>query len=126
MSSQVGALCRRRRSRGVRSAASFQAGIAPARGMIPAPTGSSPAGPGPTEGATGGPKARDWHAGPTPAVLIHPRVGFNPTIPLAAAGTRPEPAVSVPRARSTNPAATATADPALEPPATRSGHEAFG
>ncbi len=37
-------------------------------------------------------------------------------MPLKAAGTRPEPAVSVPRAKSTMPRATATAEPALEPP----------
>ena len=36
---------------------------------------------------------------------------------LNAAGTRPEPAVSVPSAKETSPAATATAEPELEPPA---------
>lgn len=41
-------------------------------------------------------------------------------MPLKAAGTRPEPAVSVPRARSTMPRATATAEPELEPPLMRS------
>ena len=35
---------------------------------------------------------------------------------LKAAGTRPDPAVSVPRARSAMPRATATADPELDPP----------
>ena len=35
---------------------------------------------------------------------------------LQPAGTRPEPAVSVPRAKLTSPAATATADPELDPP----------
>ena len=33
-----------------------------------------------------------------------------------AAGTRPEPAVSVPSAKSTRPRATATAEPLLDPP----------
>ena len=47
-------------------------------------------------------------------------------MPLHAAGTRPEPAVSVPRARSTSPAATATAEPELEPPGIRPGQWAFG
>ena len=35
---------------------------------------------------------------------------------LNAAGTRPEPAVSVPSEKRTSPAATATAEPELEPP----------
>ena len=47
-------------------------------------------------------------------------------MPLHAAGTRPDPAVSVPRARSTSPAATATAEPELDPPAIRPGQWAFG
>ena len=56
------------------------------------------------------------HAGTTPRVLIRPRVGLSPTIPFSAAGTRPEPAVSLPSANATSPAATATAEPELEPP----------
>ena len=40
---------------------------------------------------------------------------------LNAAGTRPDPAVSVPNAKGTSPAATATADPELDPPDTRAG-----
>ena len=39
---------------------------------------------------------------------------------LKPAGTRPEPAVSVPSANATWPAATATAKPELDPPLTRS------
>jgi hypothetical protein len=58
-------------------------------------------------------------AGTTPVVLIRPRVGLQPTIPFIAAGTRAEPAVSVPRAKLTRPAATATAEPELDPPAIR-------
>ena len=54
-----------------------------------------------------------------------PRVGLTPTMPFRAAGTRPEPAVSVPRARSTRPSATATADPELDPPEIRSGSHAL-
>ena len=42
-------------------------------------------------------------------------------MPLKAAGTRPEPAVSVPRAKSTRPSATAVAEPELEPPLMRVG-----
>ena len=53
-------------------------------------------------------------------MLSSPRVGFSPTMALKAAGTRPEPAVSVPSAKSTRPAATATAEPELEPPEMRS------
>ena len=59
-------------------------------------------------------------AGTTPAVEINPRLGFNPTILLSIAGTRPEPAVSVPSANGTSPAETATADPELDPPGMRS------
>ncbi len=62
-------------------------------------------------------QSSDRQAGITPAVLISPRVGLTPTIPLKAAGTRPDPAVSVPRAKATRRAATATAEPELEPPA---------
>src|SRR4029078_7730939 len=55
-----------------------------------------------------------------PAVLTSPRVGLSPTIPFNAAGTRPDPAVSVPNAKATTPAATATALPELDPPEIRS------
>ena len=46
-------------------------------------------------------QSSDAHAGTTPAVDDQPRVGLSPTMPLQAAGTRPDPAVSVPSARST-------------------------
>ena len=42
------------------------------------------------------------------AVEIRPLVGLTPTMPLKAAGTRPDPAVSVPSASATAPDATAT------------------
>ena len=45
-----------------------------------------------------------------------PRDGFSPTMPFSPAGTRPDPAVSVPSAKRTSPAATATAEPELDPP----------
>jgi hypothetical protein len=45
-----------------------------------------------------------------------PCVGLKPTMPQQAAGIRIEPAESVPRATSQNPAATVAADPPLEPP----------
>ena len=57
-------------------------------------------------------------AGNTPAVLMRPGVGFSPTRLLKPAGTRPEPAVSVPSAKAAWPRATATAEPELEPPLT--------
>ncbi len=60
-------------------------------------------------------------AGTTPNVETRPRLGFNPTMLLRLAGTRPEPAVSVPSASGTMPAETATADPELEPPGISGG-----
>src|SRR5580658_9851493 len=65
-------------------------------------------------------------AGTMPVVENQPRVGFRPTILLKPAGTRPEPAVSVPRANGTNPRATTEADPELEPPLMYSGRKVFG
>ena len=61
-------------------------------------------------------QSRDRQAATTPVVEIRPRLGLQPMIPLSAAGTRPEPAVSVPREKLTSRAATATAEPELEPP----------
>jgi hypothetical protein len=60
--------------------------------------------------------SRERQAGITPLVLIAPLVGFRPTKLLNAAGTRPDPAVSVPNAKLTKPLATATAEPELDPP----------
>src|SRR5208283_3654104 len=54
--------------------------------------------------------------GNTPLVEIRPKVVFKPTMPQQAAGTRMEPAVSVPKATSAVPFATATAEPLDEPP----------
>ena len=70
-------------------------------------------------------QSRLRQAGTTPRAEIAPRVGFSPTMLLSAAGTRPEPAVSVPSAKETSPRATATADPDEEPPGTRVGSIAF-
>jgi hypothetical protein len=61
-------------------------------------------------------QSRVLHAGTTPSLLIAVLVGFSPTMLLNDAGTRPDPAVSVPNAKSTMPDATATADPELDPP----------
>src|ERR1700756_2032694 len=54
--------------------------------------------------------------GKTPCKDTRPKVVFKPTMPQQAAGTRIEPAVSVPRAISASPLATATAEPHDEPP----------
>ncbi|MCY1176830.1 hypothetical protein D9M73_171160 [compost metagenome] len=56
-------------------------------------------------------------AGTTPAVEIRPLLALSPTRLFSAAGTRPEPAVSVPRAKLATPRATANEEPELEPPA---------
>jgi len=65
-------------------------------------------------------QSSERQAATTPLVETSPRVGLSPTMPFIAAGTRPDPAVSVPSANGTRPAATATALPELEPPDTRS------
>ena len=61
----------------------------------------------------------------TPHRGTRPYVGFIPTTPVSAAGWRIEPPVSVPSAKRTSPAATATADPPDEPPGTRSSDHGF-
>ncbi|MCY1298564.1 hypothetical protein D9M69_602550 [compost metagenome] len=54
-----------------------------------------------------------------PARLIKPNEGRSPTVPVTLAGARIEPLVSEPSAKGANPAATAAADPLLEPEASR-------
>ncbi len=56
--------------------------------------------------------------GTSPRDDTRPTVGLMPTMSLKPAGMRPEPPVSVPSANATWPAATATAEPELEPPET--------
>lgn len=63
-------------------------------------------------------QSRDLQAGTTPLADKTPLVGFNPMILFNAAGTRPDPAVSVPKANGTIPLATTEADPAEDPPRT--------
>ena len=65
-------------------------------------------------------QSRLRQAGTTPELLTRPGVGLSPTRLLKPAGTRPEPAVSVPSAKATSPRATATDEPELEPPLMRS------
>lgn len=54
-------------------------------------------------------------AGTSPVLDTSPGVGLIPTSLLKAAGTRPDPAVSGPRAKLSRPDVTATADPEDEP-----------
>ncbi len=61
-------------------------------------------------------QSRVRQAGTTPAVEIRPLLAFMPTRLFSAAGTRPEPAVSVPSEKLATPKATASDEPALEPP----------
>ena len=53
----------------------------------------------------------------TPSALTRPYWGFSPTTPHCDAGSRMDPAVSVPMAAKPSPAATAVADPPEDPPA---------
>ena len=69
--------------------------------------------------------SRVAQAGITPAVLSRPSVGLTPNRLLKHAGTRPEPAVSVPSAKLTWPWAAVTAEPLLEPPGMRSASKAL-
>src|SRR2546421_5243156 len=57
--------------------------------------------------------------GYTPLIETKPNVVFRPTMPQQAAGTRIDPAVSVPKAASASPFATATALPDEDPPGIR-------
>ena len=66
-------------------------------------------------------QSSERQAGTTPRVLRRPLLGFKPMRLLNAAGTRPDPAVSVPNEKLASPSATATADPALDPPEMKSG-----
>src|SRR5438093_6797362 len=61
----------------------------------------------------------------SPYLETRPYVGFIPTTPHRAAGCLTEPPVSVPRAHTASPAATAAADPPEEPPGTRSTSHGF-
>src|SRR5712692_4523882 len=60
-----------------------------------------------------------------PARLTNPTVGFIPTMPLIDDGLTIEPSVSVPIAAAQRLAATATADPELEPEGLRSNAYGF-
>jgi hypothetical protein len=70
-------------------------------------------------------QSNDLHAGTVPRLLSNPRVGFHPISSWNAAGTRPEPAVSVPKEKAHKPAATEEALPELDPPGRNSASTAF-
>src|SRR5439155_21260869 len=72
-------------------------------------------------GAMGPSVSSDLLSGITPAVSMLPNAGLNPATPQSDPGMRIEPPVSLPIAQSHIPAATATAEPPEEPPATRDG-----
>jgi hypothetical protein len=69
-----------------------------------------------TSRAIGPAVSNDGASGQQASVGTSPCVGLKPTIPQQAAGMRIEPAESVPSAASQRPAASAAADPPLEPP----------
>ena len=60
--------------------------------------------------------SKDGAKGQQPSIGTTPCVGLNPTIPQQAAGIRIDPAESVPSAASQRPAASAEAEPPLDPP----------
>src|SRR4051794_25237140 len=64
--------------------------------------------------------------GKQPAVGTSPNVGLKPTVPQQADGALIDPAVSEPSAASAIPAASAAAEPPLDPPAMRPGATGFG
>ena len=65
-------------------------------------------------------------SGKQPSVGTRPYDGLKPTTPQHAAGIRIEPPESVPSAASARPAASAAAEPPLEPPAILPGAMGFG
>mmetsp|Transcript_13257 Transcript_13257/g.41953 ORF Transcript_13257/g.41953 Transcript_13257/m.41953 type:complete len:303 (+) Transcript_13257:123-1031(+) len=81
----------------------------PARRRVPASRAKTPT------------VSKDCAIGTTPSTATAPWVVRSPRIPQHEAGTRTLPPVSVPRAKSTAPAATATAEPLEEPPGMQPG-----
>ena len=109
---------RRRASRASGSATSEAATVngPTATGHGPPPSTDSTTRPSATEVVKVEMQSMVGLAGWTPSRGRDPGAPFMPTTPHMAAGTRPEPAVSVPRANATWCRATATADPDDEPP----------
>src|SRR5205823_2893930 len=73
----------------------------------------------PSVAAIGPGQSMDGASGITPSMGRRPVVGFSPKVPHIDAGMRIDPPVSEPSAQGTIPAATAAADPPLEPPVNR-------
>src|SRR6202046_1370529 len=70
-------------------------------------------------------RSRDEAKAINPYLDTRPYVGIKAGIPQQAPGWRIDPPVSVPRAATARPAATAAAEPPLEPPGTRSKATGF-
>src|SRR6266567_6225721 len=103
------------RIRPTRAGASAEAPVKPgSTSRMPSSTAATSAPSGPTVSIEGA-------SGYTPSSGTRPQVVFRPAIPQQAAGIRTEPPVSVPRATSASPAATATAEPLDDPPGSRPG-----
>ena len=93
--------------------------MAGSRGSTPASAVSSAAASA-TVRAIGPAVSWVWEIGMMPARLTRPTVGLIPTMPQFVAGQTIEPSVSVPTARGTRFAETATPEPELEPQGLRS------
>src|SRR6266571_2531129 len=74
----------------------------------------------PTERASTPISSSETDSGISPAVGMLPRVGLKPAQPQYEAGMRIDPSVSLPSAAAASPAATAAADPPLDPPGVNS------
>src|SRR5690242_15114696 len=129
----IGSACSRRAASSTRartngSASAVQATAQRGGSSSPASSGSNP-GAGPrsiaSQSATLAAIGPTWSkldaSGKQPSAETSPYVGLKPTTPQQAAGIRIEPPESVPSAASARPAASAAADPPLEPPAIRPG-----
>jgi hypothetical protein len=79
-----------------------------------------------TDAASGPAWSSDQLCGTMPPRPMRPKVGFRPTQPQRLAGMRIDLPVSEPKAAAANPAATATPEPPLEPPGTRSDRAGCG
>src|SRR5206468_11198030 len=74
----------------------------------------------PTERAGALISSSETDSGVNPAVGMLARVGLKPAQPQYEAGMRTDPSVSLPSAAAASPAATAAADPPLDPPGVNS------
>src|ERR1700686_1278922 len=79
----------------------------------------------PTVRASGPAQSKAGESGMMPSQEMRPQLGFRPATPQRDAGMRMEPPVSVPMLPWQRPAATAAAEPPLEPPGMRVGSQGF-